>query len=238
MEKVVRNSTTDSHGRMSDEYSLSEQGTASEEIFCQLSKQTDIKVLQMLAIHPQIPEEVLGKLAKDSRMWPFLSQNPKTPQKFLEFLAQFRLPAFREIRMNVAENPNTPVSVLEELAHDTEPFVRRRVASNPRTPRLLLNELKKDPDGQTSLNARIALKKQTLRSTAFITELPEREEESLHSNQEKNTDSERRQREITFECQSTQRSEFPQTVILHLNLPAFLGMLAVIILLRCVLLLV
>jgi hypothetical protein len=51
----------------------------------------------------------------------------------------------RNEKFNLAENPNTPVDVLEILAKDEEYWsVRRYVAWNPNTPVELLAELAKD----------------------------------------------------------------------------------------------
>lgn len=237
METIARIPTTDSNVHMGAESSLTEKSTVSEEILCLLSQHTDTKVLQMLAIHPHIPEDVLKKLAKDPRLWPFLAQNPKAPEKFLEFLAQFHLPRFRDIRMNVAENPNTPVSVLTELGRDADPFVRRCVARNPKTPRSLLEELTKNPDGPTSLNARNTLKEWKFHPAAFSAEFLGREEEN-HNTRKNNAFYESRQRNVPFEYQEIQRKKAPQTVVLHVNLPVLLSIFAVIIILLCILLLI
>ena len=51
-----------------------------------------------------------------------------------------------EVRAKVAENPNTPVDVLMELAKDSDIVVRRRVACNSNTPVDVLIELAKDSE--------------------------------------------------------------------------------------------
>ncbi len=51
-----------------------------------------------------------------------------------------------EVRAKVAENPNTPVDVLTELAKDSDCDVRRNAAGNPNTPAGVLTELAKDSD--------------------------------------------------------------------------------------------
>jgi HEAT repeat protein len=50
------------------------------------------------------------------------------------------------VRAGVAENPNTPIKLLEKLAEDKSPYVRRLVAGNPSTPIKLLEELAMDED--------------------------------------------------------------------------------------------
>ena len=51
-----------------------------------------------------------------------------------------------DVRVSVAENPNTPVDVLMELAKDSYCDVRRYAARNPNTPADVLTELAKDSD--------------------------------------------------------------------------------------------
>ena len=50
------------------------------------------------------------------------------------------------VRCFVAENPNTPIDVLTELAKDSDYIVRRNAAENPNTPADVLTELAKDSD--------------------------------------------------------------------------------------------
>lgn len=50
------------------------------------------------------------------------------------------------VRCFVAENPNTPIDVLTELAKDSDWCVRRNAAENPNTPADVLTELAKDSD--------------------------------------------------------------------------------------------
>ena len=51
-----------------------------------------------------------------------------------------------DVRISVAENPNTPTGVLTELAKDSDYIVRRNAARNPNTPADVLTELAKDSD--------------------------------------------------------------------------------------------
>ena len=51
-----------------------------------------------------------------------------------------------DVRVSVAENPNTPADVLTELAKDSDCDVRRYAAGNPNTPADVLTELAKDSD--------------------------------------------------------------------------------------------
>ena len=58
-----------------------------------------------------------------------------------------------DVRVSVAENPNTPVDVLMELAKDSDCDVRRSAARNPNTPVDVLTELAKDSDYIVRMNA-------------------------------------------------------------------------------------
>jgi hypothetical protein len=73
-------------------------------------------------------------------------QEPKDDGRWssLEFFAI----AKRSIRGRVlyAENPNTPVEALHQLANDHEEFVRETVAENPNTPVEALHQLANDDD--------------------------------------------------------------------------------------------
>lgn len=45
-----------------------------------------------------------------------------------------------EVRAKVAENPNTPIDVLTELAKNSDIVVRRRVACNPKLKEVLTDK--------------------------------------------------------------------------------------------------
>jgi hypothetical protein len=72
-----------------------------------------------------------------------LAENPNTPVDVLEILSE---DVDWSVRRNVAENPNTPVDVLKELSkdEDEDEDVIRAVAGNPNTPVDVLKELAKD----------------------------------------------------------------------------------------------
>lgn len=59
-----------------------------------------------------------------------LAQNPNTPAHHLEMLAEDE-ERHSNIRVAIAQNPNTPSSVLEHLAGDRYYLVRESVAQNP-----------------------------------------------------------------------------------------------------------
>lgn len=59
-----------------------------------------------------------------------LADNPETPVDVLQRLAQHQGVRVRE---NVAGNPSTPIELLEQLSDDDHPDVLVAVSENPRT---------------------------------------------------------------------------------------------------------
>ena len=57
-----------------------------------------------------------------------IAEEPNTPVEVLEFLSKDEEPS---VRLSVAKNPNTPVESLELLATDESGRVRKNVAENP-----------------------------------------------------------------------------------------------------------
>lgn len=51
-----------------------------------------------------------------------------------------------DVRCFVAENPNTPIDVLSELAKDSDYDVRRYAACNPKLKEVLTDKNKSDED--------------------------------------------------------------------------------------------
>lgn len=51
-----------------------------------------------------------------------------------------------DVRVSVAENPNTPADVLTELAKDSDWHVRISVAGNPKLKEVLTDKNKSDED--------------------------------------------------------------------------------------------
>jgi len=80
-----------------------------------------------------------------------VAENPNTPVSILEILAKN---GDWRVRSDVASNPNTPVALLEVLAKNGYWRVRSDVASNPNTPVALLEVLAKDEVGY--VKARVA----------------------------------------------------------------------------------
>ena len=88
---------------------------------------------------------VLKRLAADESDYVLdgLTTNPNTPS---EILADVAKRGGYEVRVNVADNPNTDAETLEMLSHDTK-FVRILVAGNPSTPDYVLDEIARRNDG-------------------------------------------------------------------------------------------
>lgn len=72
-----------------------------------------------------------------------LAQNTKAPKSLLAKLAKPGDFDY-DIRLEVAENPNTSQSVLAEIAQDEDEFMRETVAKNPNLSRPALTNLIKD----------------------------------------------------------------------------------------------
>ena len=71
-----------------------------------------------------------------------LASNPETTADTLKILSQGPL----KLREKVAANPNTPASLLAEMAYDDQERIRWEVARNPNTPlKVLFKELARDP---------------------------------------------------------------------------------------------
>ena len=72
-----------------------------------------------------------------------VANNPSTPVQILEMLATDKN---AEVRYDVAKNPNTPVNILIQLSTDSKAWVRYDVAKNPNTPTNILSQLATDND--------------------------------------------------------------------------------------------
>ena len=79
---------------------------------------------------------------EDSSVRSSVAQNPNTPISVLELLAKDE---DEYVRSSVAKNPKTPIAVLEHLAKDEEESVRSEVAQSPITPIDSLMELLLEP---------------------------------------------------------------------------------------------
>jgi hypothetical protein len=78
-----------------------------------------------------IPEEFLTALHPNSLRE--IARQEETPGHILEMLLQSKM-ATKKVRVAVASNLNTPVHILEKLAGEEDPEVRRAAFLNPNTP--------------------------------------------------------------------------------------------------------
>lgn len=72
-----------------------------------------------------------------------IAQNTKAPKAILAKISEASDFDY-DIRLDVAENPNTSQSILKELAQDEDEFMRETVARNLNTPKSALKNLAKD----------------------------------------------------------------------------------------------
>ena len=95
--------------------------------------------------------EILRELAADpdDDVRIEVADNENTPEDVLRLLAEDSYADFA-----VARNPKTPIDLLEELSESGDTSVRYSVAENPSTPPYLLYQLSKyDPSGEVRQTA-------------------------------------------------------------------------------------
>jgi len=82
-------------------------------------------VLERIAEHPRVGQEVLMKLAchQDSEVRAAVSENINVPDEVILLLAKDECP---DVRYRVAENPMIALDVLASLAEDENPYVAHR----------------------------------------------------------------------------------------------------------------
>jgi hypothetical protein len=99
-----------------------------------------------LAKRSDTPVEVLARLAESSDRWVWeaLVCNPGTPGEALGRLAGRGADAWDNIRVKIAQHPNSDVALLERLAANKFVFVREAVARNRKTSRDTLAVLAED----------------------------------------------------------------------------------------------
>ncbi|MEA2028490.1 MAG: hypothetical protein U9N49_05895, partial [Campylobacterota bacterium] len=76
----------------------------------------------------------------DKSLYPYIAQNPKTPIEIIEALYEHNID---EVNIALASNPSTPTLILEALYKD-DFELHKALASNPSTPLEILNILKID----------------------------------------------------------------------------------------------
>ena len=135
------------------------------EILTRLTK--DKEVVQYVVMNPHAPPETLASLADvsffdrvlgrtDRDLLKAIGKNPSTPVKTLQNLAKN---SDYYIRLGVAQNRASPASLIRQLANDENPSVRTSVAYNKSTDISIVRELANDKDGSVALTAREELRK-------------------------------------------------------------------------------
>jgi hypothetical protein len=86
-------------------------------------------------------------------------------QKSFPALAFSKLMPVKKLRPQIAKHPRTPTALLEILAQDEDPAVRKAVTSNSKAPVAILQLLRKDEDDTTAYDALYALERAAASST-------------------------------------------------------------------------
>lgn len=99
----------------------------------QLASHPEVRVRQMVASHPNTPQDILVEAAKSVELYYYVAQNPSTPGNILDDLATHNQ---NQISGAIAVNPSTPGYVLERIAQNRTHDLL--IAQHPNaTPKLL-----------------------------------------------------------------------------------------------------
>jgi hypothetical protein len=128
------------HVKLAGKMTQSRELKTIQNILSEWDVSLDVKGMKILK-YIGVFTDAFKSLPKIFRHLPSIAANPITPVSLLMQLAE---DSDLEIRRDVASNPNTPVSVLMQLAKDSDSEVRSNVAANPNTPVSLLVQLTKD----------------------------------------------------------------------------------------------
>ena len=100
-----------------------------------------IKSLYQNSRNKYIKELILDSFNKDRNIRISVAENPNTPAYVLEKLSKDE---YYNVRYAVVENLSTPEYILEVLSKDENDWVREAVARNSKTPIPVLEFLSKD----------------------------------------------------------------------------------------------
>ncbi|MFN6479503.1 hypothetical protein [Nostoc sp. DedQUE07] len=106
--------------------SLARSTTTSESAIAQLSKIEDKEILLAVARNPKTSLEILEELVENP---PLFCDDENADES-----------DFDELFTAIAQNPNTSESLLLQLAEDGSSYVKMAIAENPKTPLSLLNK--------------------------------------------------------------------------------------------------
>lgn len=131
-----------------------------------LEEQQDEYDEQAVRKNPEISPEILEKFAqKDPET---VAELPYTPPKLLLKLFQNvdeKQKNALDVYENIASNPNTPASILEQLARNESSFVRQAVARNSSTP---INVLFKHLARDVQVSWKIAKMMSAIKSNEYV----------------------------------------------------------------------
>ncbi len=107
-------------------------------IIVDLARDFRVHSMRLLPRNRNIPASLLKELAEhpNLRVRQMVVAHPNTPTNLL--LEALAVP---ELRQFIAENPNTPGTILQKLAADTSISIQTAVAENPNTPEIVLEQL-------------------------------------------------------------------------------------------------
>ncbi|MGB8699183.1 MAG: DUF4132 domain-containing protein [Thermosynechococcaceae cyanobacterium] len=146
-------------GDMQINYCLVKNPNITNEILRNIFRYSNSGGFELVIRHPNLPADVLEELAdhRDKSVRLEITKNPNTPAKGLEKLASdVTQSSYREtgtvvilrfeIQEAVAANPNTPLSVLEQLFQAKDLFVCRALTGNAKIPGVWLEHLAEAQD--------------------------------------------------------------------------------------------
>ncbi len=108
-----------------------------------LAKDPKIEVVKAASVNPNTPHEVLVDLYGTGKFSESLAENPNSPQFILEELANDKDSISHFL---VSKNPSAPPHLLEEMSKETNFIVIQNVVSNPNTPPHILSDFANSSD--------------------------------------------------------------------------------------------
>ena len=122
-----------------------------------LSNCSDLDVRNAVAKNPNSSSAILRHMVRvDNSIIPYVLTNPNIPMELLLKLAKSTDHWTRE---GVACNPSTPPEVLTSLASDESYYVRESLAENVNTPIDVLKQLANDDEWMVAESAKVTLRK-------------------------------------------------------------------------------
>lgn len=78
-----------------------------------------------------------------------IAENPQTPGTILELIAETKSPSW--LLRSIAKNPSAPAELLEKLANRKDSFIDKAIAENPKIPDNLVEKLAGNPNASKAL---------------------------------------------------------------------------------------